>query len=188
MKGHSARNMISIHLIRIKMVLYKLVGHAFHSISASCHIVLCAYRQGNQQPDTLKPPHLGAANDHNFLCAVILSHTRASTDRPKMDNFRTRTLTIAATFVCLVNLNFVAVDADNVKCSYNSLISNFNRKPHEDGQGLYYECDELTGYYIEKMCAIGETFDVKKLVSAEWRISGIELTFMNAILELRQGQ
>lgn len=66
--------------------------------------------------------------------------------------------------MCLLQLSFVAVDADNVKCTYNSLISNFNRKVHEDGSKFYYECDERTSYYVEKMCAVDESFDVKKLV------------------------
>lgn len=87
----------------------------------------------------------------------------------EMDNLRTCTLTIATTIivVCLSHSISVALEADNVKCSYNPLISNFNRKAHEDGQGFYYECDHRTGYYIEKMCAIGESFDAKKLVRNE---------------------
>lgn len=82
-------------------------------------------------------------------------------------HFVTRTLTIVTAIftVCFLHSNHAAVDAVNVKCTYNSVISNFNRKAHENGQAFYYECDERTGTFIERMCSHGESFDVKKLVN-----------------------
>lgn len=74
---------------------------------------------------------------------------------------------ITSTALFVAAFLFVNVAADGVdgdKCTYNSLIPNFNRKVHEDGQS-FYECDEKTGYYVEKLCADDELFDAKILVS-----------------------
>lgn len=84
-----------------------------------------------------------------------------------MDNSLRMNIVTVVTVIsvaCFLHANSIAADADNGKCTYNSLITNFNRKAHENGHGFYYECDEQTGYYIEKMCDSDETFDEKKLV------------------------
>lgn len=91
----------------------------------------------------------------------------------EMEGLRTYTLTIttAVLVVFLSHSTFVVSDAGKQRCSYNALISSFNRRAHEDGHRMYYECDADTGFYVEKMCGNGETFDARTLVRfrcADW--------------------
>ena len=67
-------------------------------------------------------------------------------------------------FVGLLNILQVIsigfVDSRQLECSFTSGI---NRIAHENDAGRYYECAEI-GYYVEKECSNGLTFDESTLV------------------------